>query len=173
MLLESYRLELSRIACRPEAQTLHCIALLDQDIGPAIPYLNAVLGGTSYNDEPSVTFKVHGRLISVHPQKIAINAIRDQEEAEKILAWLKREINTAWEERETIEPFYEAAPRPKVYEILKRLPKTNCMRCGQLTCMVFAAMMAEGGKGVQDCPELTDSGRLALQEYLGTFKFLG
>src|SRR5512137_490311 len=100
MLLETYRMELSRIACRPEARTLHCIATLDQDIGPAIPYLNAVLGGTSYNDEPSVTFKVHGRLISVHPRKIAINAIRDQEEAEKILAWLQREINAAWEGRE-------------------------------------------------------------------------
>ncbi len=45
MLLRSYQKEIIRPECRPEAESVHCIAHLDQDIGEVIPYLNAVLGG--------------------------------------------------------------------------------------------------------------------------------
>ncbi len=39
MLLKTYKAEISRPGCRPEAQTLLCIAHLDQDVGAAIsPY---------------------------------------------------------------------------------------------------------------------------------------
>ena len=37
MLLKSYRKEIIRPECRPEAESLHCIAHLDQDIGEVLP----------------------------------------------------------------------------------------------------------------------------------------
>ena len=114
MLLKSWEKEITRASCRPEAQTVHCIAHLHENIGEAIPYLNAVLGGYTYiKDPPSVTFKSQGKLITVHEDKIAINAMRDGEEAEKILQWLQREINEAWDKRDEITPSCEAAPRPQ------------------------------------------------------------
>ncbi len=61
--------------------------------------------------------------------------VQDDNEAAKIIEWLIREINSAWENRDNIEPLYEAAPQPKVIEILKLLPKTNCKECGLPTCM--------------------------------------
>jgi CO dehydrogenase/acetyl-CoA synthase gamma subunit (corrinoid Fe-S protein) len=84
---------------------------------------------------------------------------------------LKREINSAWENRDKIEPLYEAAPQPKVIEILKLLPKTNCKECGQPTCMVFATQVAEGAKGPEDCPPLDDDKKVKLSEYLSQFHF--
>ena len=94
------------------------------------PYLNAVLGGDEYyQDPPAVTFRSQGKLITVHPRKIAVNALKDEAEADKILEWLKREINEAWEKRVEIEPSYDSAPKPKLLEILKLLPKTNCGQC--------------------------------------------
>ena len=172
MLLESYTKEIFNSECQPSAMAVHCFAHLDQDVGEAIPYLNAVLGGFTFTkDPPSVTFKVHGKLITVHPKKIAINALRDEEEATKIIEWLKREINSAWENRDKIEPLYEAAPQPKVIEILKLLPKTNCTECGQPTCMVFAAQVAEGAKGPEDCPPLNDDKKVKLSAYLSQFHF--
>ena len=172
MLLKSYKMEIFRAECNPSFEALHCFAHLNQDVGKAIPYLNAVLGGFTYQkDPPSVTFKAHGKLITVHAKKIAVNALKDEDEAVKIIEWLKQEINSAWENRENIEPLYQAAPQPKVIEILKLLPRTNCGECGQPTCMVFAAQVAEGAKGSEDCPPLDDANREQLTSYLGQFYF--
>lgn len=171
-LLSGWTREITRAECRPEARTVHCIARLNENIGEVIPYLNAVLGGyTCIKDPPSVTFRSQGKLISVHADHIAINANRDAEEAEKILQWLKREINDAWERRDQITPSYDAAPRPRVIDILKLLPKTNCRKCGQPTCIVFASLAVEGGKGADDCPELAPQLKEKLRKHLGQFHF--
>jgi len=139
MLLKSYTKEIFRAECNPRFASLHCFAHLDEDVGEVLPFLNAFLGGHTYiKDPPSVTLKVQGKLITVHSKKIAINALKNEKEATKIIEWLKKEINAAWENRDEIEPSYESAPIPKIFEILKRLPRTNCRECGQTTCMVFA-----------------------------------
>jgi ArsR family metal-binding transcriptional regulator len=171
MLLRSYRKEIFRPECNPSFQSLHCIAHLDEDITDVLPYLNAVLGGYQYTREPpSVTFKTQGKLITVHPREIAVNALKDETEVDKILEWLKEEINETWEKREEIEPRFEAAPKPRVIEILRLLPRTNCRECGQPTCMVFAAQVAEGGKGSDDCPSLSEESKKKLAAYLGQFQ---
>jgi ArsR family metal-binding transcriptional regulator len=170
VLLTSYRKEMFRPECNPNFQSLHCHAHLDQDVGLVLPYLNAALGGFEYTvDPPSVTFRVQGKLITVHPRLIAVNALGDEEEAEKILAWLRREINQTWEERATIAPSTESQPRPQLLEILKILPRSNCKKCGRPTCMVFAAQAAEGGLGAKDCPELSAERAQALNAYLGRY----
>lgn len=170
MLLRSYTKEIFRPECNPSFQSLHCIAHLDQDVSEALPYLNATLGGFEYlKDPPAVTFRVHGKIITVHPREIAVNALRDEEEADKILEWLRREINEAWERRGKIEPRYEGAPKPKLLEILKLLPKTNCRECREPTCMVFAAKIAEGAKGPEDCPHLDGKKAMELEKYMSNF----
>lgn len=172
MLLESYQKEIFRPQCNPGFQSLHCIAHLDQDISRVLPYLNSSLGGFGYvKDPPALTLRFHGKLISLHPRKIAVNALKDDIEADKILEWLKREINEAWEARADITPSYEGAKKPKLLEILKILPKSNCQECGQPTCMVFSALAAEGVKGAEDCPSLDSRSRKRLEEYLGQFNF--
>jgi ArsR family metal-binding transcriptional regulator len=171
MLLRSYRKEIFRPECNPSFQSLHCIAHLDEDIAEVLPYLNAVLGGYQYTREPpSVTFKTHGKLITVHPRQIAVNALKDESEVDKILEWLKEEINETWEKREEIKPRFEGAPKPRVIDILRLLPKTNCRECGQPTCMVFAALVAEGGKGPENCPPLSEESKKKLAAYLGQFQ---
>jgi ArsR family metal-binding transcriptional regulator len=170
MLLKSYRKEVIRPECRPEAESVHCIAHLEQDIGEVIPYLNAVLGGFQFIKDPvSVSFKLHGKLIAIHARKICVNALRDEAEGDKIVEWLKQEVNDTWERRAEIKPSFESAPKPKVIEILRLLPKTNCRECGQPTCMVFATQVAEGGKGPEDCPPLSGENKTKLETYLAQF----
>jgi ArsR family metal-binding transcriptional regulator len=172
MLLKSYSKQIFRPECNPSFESVHCIAHLDQDISAVLPYLNAVLGGFDYlKDPPAVIFRSQGKFITVHGRKIAINALRDEAEADKILEWIKGEINTAWENREKIEPSYEGAPKPKLIEILKLLPKTNCKECGEPTCMVFAVRMAEGVKSSENCPPLDAANRQRLEDYMRQFKF--
>ena len=172
MLLKRYTKEIFRPECNPGFESVHCIARLEQDVEPVLPYLNANLGGFEYlNDPAAVIFRSQGKLITVQGKKIAINALRDEAEAEKILEWLKREINAAWENRSEIQPSYEGSPKPKVIEILKLLPKTNCKACGLPTCMVYATRVAEDVKGPDDCPPLAPEKKGRLEEYMNQFAF--
>ena len=170
MLLESYRLEIFNNKCMPGAMTVQCFAHLDQDVSAALPYLNAELGGSGYiKKPPSVTFKMHGKLLTVHGRKIAVNALKDEMEARKIVEWLKGEINRVWENRNAITPRYEGMPQPLLIEILKRLPKTNCRECGEPTCMVFATRMAEGAKGSGECQPMPVEAKQSLDDYMAGF----
>jgi ArsR family metal-binding transcriptional regulator len=170
MLLTGHRKEISRPECNHNFQSVNCVAHLDEDVSEALPYLNAVLGGIQYVKEPaSVTFKMHGKLITVHGRMIAINALKDESEAEKIVQWVKKEINEAWEKRDEIVPSYESEQQPQMMQILKLLPRTNCGMCNEPTCMVFALRMAEGVKEPADCPPLNAEAARALEDYLAGF----
>jgi len=116
-----------------------------------------------------LTLKAHGRLITLHSHKIAINALEDEAQADKILEWLKQEINETWENRGEIEPVFENVPRPSILEILKNLPRTNCGDCGQPTCMVFAVQLAEGARNPEDCLPLGEQNNQRLYQYLEPF----
>ncbi len=171
MLLSVYRLDIFNNECRPSAMSVQCFAHFNQDISLALPYLNAALGGFEYIKNPaSVTFRIQGKIITVYGQKIAINALKDETEARKIVEWIIREINEAWDKRGEIEPSYEGMPKPKIIEILKLLPKTNCRKCGSQTCMVFANLVAEGAKDSTDCPELGKEMKSRLSDYIKPFR---
>ena len=173
MLLKTYKKEIFRPECNPEFESLHCIAHLDQDISAVLPYLNAELGGFDYvKDPPAVIFKSHGRLISVHGDRIAINALKDETEADRILKWLVNEINSTWLKRGQITPRFEGVPRPNVVELLKSLPQTNCRECDCPTCLVFACRMAEGVKSPADCSQLVAESKHCLEGILSGFAFI-
>ena len=147
MLLTGFSLEIFKSKCDSNAQGVHCFVHLEDDISEVLPYLNTKLGGFVYTqDPPSLTLKNYGKLLTLHPYKIAINALKDKDEAEKIASWLHREINDTWERRHEIEPSTASAKQPALIEVLKLLPKTNCRECHELTCMVFASRVVEGVK---------------------------
>jgi ArsR family metal-binding transcriptional regulator len=101
---------------------------------------------------------------------IAINIVRDEAEADSILGWLKQEINDTWKRRREIKASLETAPKPRILDILRLLPKTNCRECGQPTCMVFATQLTEGSKALDDCRLLDEYAKIKLGEYLSQFR---
>jgi ArsR family metal-binding transcriptional regulator len=130
MILKEYREEIFHPKCNSNFQSLHCIAHLDGDIREVLAYLNSSLGGdTCTKEPPSVTFRVHGKLVTVHHDRIAINALKDEDEADKILEWLKQEINHAWKYRKMIKPRLEGFSKSMILEVLKLLPRSNCQQC--------------------------------------------
>lgn len=170
MILRTYAKEMFRPKCNPAFQSVHCVAHLDQDISEVLPYLNTVLGGTGYTGSPpALTLQVHGKLITLHSREIYVNALKDEEEADKICEWLKREINETWEKRGDIPPTYQDKPRPQMLEILRLLPRTNCGECREPTCMVFALRVSEGVKGPEDCPSLEEEKASRLADHLKQF----
>ena len=172
MLLAGYTKNITLPTCMPGSTSLHCVADLNEDISEVIPLINATIGGYGFVREPvSVSFKMYGKLLTVHSKQICVNALKDEEEADNILNWLMKEINDAWEKKDSIVPKYEDPPKPTMVQILKLLPKTNCKECGLPTCMVFATRAASGLKDADGCPALSDEQKAALADYLSGFVF--
>ena len=170
MVLSGYVKNIFRPTCNPSFQSVHCIARLNEDISEVLPYLNAFLGGAEYfRDPPELMLQHYGKIIKVGGREIAINALEDEEEADRVLLWLKDQINEAWRNRENIIPKYEGRGKPKLIDILKLLPRTNCKKCGRPTCVVFSAQMVEGGLGPEQCPDLSDDAREKLAAYLNGY----
>lgn len=170
MLLKNYDLEIFLPKCNPNFQSIHCVAKLGTDISEVLPYLGTALGGGQYiKDPPSLTLRMGGKLVTLHSSEIFLNAMNNQSEATKILEWLKSEINDAWEQRSDIAPLHESPPEPRMMDVLRLLPRTNCRKCGEPTCMVFAVKATEGAKGYLDCPEISETDRDTLRQYLSNF----
>lgn len=167
MLLEEYRLQVFRSKCHPSEDVLHGHAHLGADISKALPYLNAELGGDTYCvDPPSLTFRWHGKLVTLHSRLIALNALRDEKEAHDIIRVLMQEINSVWDRRDAVTPSYETPKPPQVMEILRHLPKTNCGDCGRPTCMVFAIHVAQGIQDMSECNDLSGENRRLIEDYM-------
>ncbi len=170
MLVTKYHLEFCRPP-NPQATHLRGLARLDADITDLLPYLNTVLQGHLFMREPpSLTIKYQTKLITFHPREIAINILRDEAEAEAILVWLQGVINDTWERKATIAPSYEVPLKPRILEILKLLPRTNCQACGEPTCLVFAARVSAGEAVPEACPRLETQALGLLQRYLRQFQ---
>ncbi len=166
MLIQRYQLEF-RLPPNPEATHLRGVAHLDANITDLLPYLNTVLRGHLFmRDPPSLTIKYRAKLITFHPRHIAINILKDEAEAEEIVRWLVGVINDTWEKRETIAPSFEVLPPPRIIDILKLLPRTNCRACGQPTCLVFATRVSAGEALPEACPFLSPEALNSLPNYL-------
>jgi ArsR family metal-binding transcriptional regulator len=167
MLLNGYRKRMIWSQCRSKIGCLRCLVHLEDDISQVIPYLNTVLRGYQYLRDPlAVTFKVDGKLIAVYANRITINNLADEAEADRLIEWLKEKINETWARRDEVEPRFEAFRRPNVVEILKALRDTDCRACGETSCVAYAVRLAEGTIGPEGCSLLPGESKRKLIKYL-------
>ncbi len=143
------------LPCLADPDKLRFVAYLERDISEILPYLNAVLEGAIYNHEGrTITIKKGGRLISLHPRKIAGGKVLDEQDAGEIVEWLQGLINHCHDNRKTIEPNFERRQRLAALDIYKLLPGINCKKCGKLTCLAFAVTLADEKIDLMRCAEL-------------------
>jgi ArsR family metal-binding transcriptional regulator len=82
MLLRSYHFDLFAPPCAPGAERWSAKAALDDDIGDALPYLNATIKRAIYNHAArALTWRMGGHTISVRPREIAISNLFDKDAA--------------------------------------------------------------------------------------------
>lgn len=168
MLLTGYTKHLAWADCSAKAGCMQCLAHLDEDISQVLPFLNAALSGCQYLTDPvSVMFKIRDKVVVVHPDRITINMVADDAEADQILEWLKGKINEAWERREEIEPRFQAAPRMNVVEILRILGDADCRACGEPSCVAYAVQIAQRRSTPDGCSTIPEESRKELEEYIG------
>ena len=158
MLIEKYDLEVFTPPCEPGAEYFAARARLTVDISEVLPYLNANLRGAIYLPEANaLTWKKGGHNVAFHAYEIATSNVEDREGAEKELKGLVDLVNRTWERRAEIIPNHEMHQRPAPMAIYKLLPLTNCRKCGEPTCYIFAIKLTASQKKLADCPLLAES----------------
>jgi ArsR family metal-binding transcriptional regulator len=131
--------------CIADQTKVRLIAHLSGDLTEVFPYLNAEMKDAIYNhDGPTLTFMEGYRMITLYPRRIAVAKADDLVDGWRVLESIRCHVNEVFARRSSIEPLYAMRKKPPAIEIYKRLPGTNCRRCGQNTCMAFALSLHNG-----------------------------
>jgi len=158
--------------CLADPEKIRVVAELSDNIKDVMPYLATLLPRAGYNDEAAILSLVReGRLITVYPHMITLAKALDEDDAREVLEWLRTLINEAHARRGELKPCVGRRHVPRILDIYRLLPGGNCRRCGEATCMAFAARLVVGEARLQACQRLTEEGfarnRTLLAEWLG------
>ncbi len=128
---------------------------LDQEVRHLFPYINASLDDALYYERPEhVRFTFNGYLCFLYPDLVAAHFFETKTAAKDFIAGLIDFLNDMEGQKKNIKPNYDRIKHIPIIDILKILPKTNCRKCGYLTCMAFAAAIMKGKAGTDECPGL-------------------
>jgi len=157
MLLEDYRMTVTPPECLPSEVFVTATIEFEDDLTDLLPYLNAELGPCIYDpDVPFLRLNRHGRLVVFYARSIGIAGLRDEEDARMVFEEIREAVNSVSLRKDEIEPSTWSLSEVKPLAVFKLLPRTNCGECGRSTCMAFAADLANGEAGIDDCPHLSD-----------------
>lgn len=128
---------------------------LDQDVCPLFPYINAALDEAVYYEKPEhIRFLFDGYRCFLYPDIIAAHFFESKMAAKNFIAGLIDFLNDIHSQKKNIRPNYDQIKQVPIVDILKILPKTNCQKCGYLTCMAFAAAIIKGKVSADKCPNI-------------------
>jgi ArsR family metal-binding transcriptional regulator len=138
--------------CVADDTKIRLTAHVRGDLGPVLPYLNTVMQTASYTPTTeTLAYMDRYRMIVLYPRRITIAKADEIVDAWLILERICILVEDTWNRRGEIEPCYETRKRPPALEIYRRLPGTNCGRCGEMTCMAFALRLWAGEVRVRQC----------------------
>jgi ArsR family metal-binding transcriptional regulator len=138
--------------CVADPARIRLIAHISGDLTEVFPYLNTQMHEACFNRHgPTFTFMDGHRMISLYPRRITIAKADEIVDAWRTLEAIRCRVNETWARRAEIPPSYEMREKPPALEIFKRLPRTNCRACGELTCLAFAVKLWSGGGQVSQC----------------------
>ena len=146
---------ISVFPCIAIAGRIRFTAELDTDISEIMPYLNTVIEEAIYNhDGHNITLKKEDRCIGIHGREFSGGKIIDLKDAEILINWFRDLVNDTYKKKDSIKPDFTRRKRLTALDVYKLLPRTNCKKCGELTCIAFAAKMASEEKNIMVCQEL-------------------
>ncbi len=170
-LINGYELEMFSPPCAPGSPVWAARVKTDAHLGLVMPYLNAVVRNAFYDSRiPTIVWRDGAHKFALRDCTISINNLKDRNHAERIAKMVIERINDVWESRDKITPNHTTRIPPKLLDVLRLLPRTNCGKCGLPTCMAFAASLVEGERCVEDCPIMLEEG---MEEKLDKLRGMG
>lgn len=166
MLLNSFAVT-DVLPCIADTSKIRVIASLSDHVDAVFPYLNAVVRDLAFAPNSKlVTLKKEYRLIAVYPHMVTIAKADDEDDANATLRWLQGMINDTWERRETIIPSFKTRQVLRPLDVYSLLPRTNCKRCGEVTCLAFAFGILQGKRTIAECLPIHEAEWSAARERL-------
>jgi len=142
-------------------QTTPCLAepgkiiVTGKPSGPlddVLPYLATLPGVIGFNPETlTLTLRRQPGFITIYRQRITITQVKDVTEGLSLLEALKEAINATWEHRHELTPVIKLQRPPRPLDLYAILPQTNCIQCGEATCMAFAVNLLMGKTSLDRC----------------------
>ncbi|MCM8802736.1 MAG: Fe-S cluster protein [Candidatus Omnitrophica bacterium] len=143
------------LPCLADPEKIRFVAKIDEDISEILPYLNAILPKAIYNyNGKTLTITVEERIITIYPNKISAGKINDEKDANEIIKWIKEKIEYCKENKGKIIPDYRRRDKLEVLHVYKLLPKKNCKKCGENSCLAFSMKLINEEKNILDCKEI-------------------
>jgi ArsR family metal-binding transcriptional regulator len=156
-LIRRFNMRLGTPDCSPGSAQYRVVLDLENDITEVLPYLNAELAGAEYDHDTKILlWNKDDKKVAFRPFEIAVAPVENREEAERLAKNIVCTVNEIWNRKDKIEPkFAGKKPLPKVLDIFKLLPRTNCRECGFLSCMAFATALRTDPSKKSLCPYLS------------------
>jgi len=158
-LIHSYEAKVVEAGCAPGAGRYGLQLDIVEDISPVFPYLNATLPETVYDHQNHILIwreKEYAFALRAHRIDIAqFGGIDEPAALSGVPAQIVARINRVWSPRAQITPCYQEKARATTVAIYQLLPKTNCKKCGYITCLAYAAGLREGKTKLVNCPPLS------------------
>ena len=79
---------------------------------------------------------------------------------------IKDFINDCYEKKDSIKPSDEKRNLPSPFDVYEVLPRLNCGKCGESTCMAFAAKLVAGKYKPNMCSQVRAEGNEKMREEL-------
>ncbi len=155
MLIEDYEIEMTCPQCHPGSESWVATVTTTADLRELMPYANAVVARGDYVPGiPTLVWKEGAHKVFLRAHQFGISSVRDRAEAQGEIERLVSFLNETWEERGQMIPNFSTRSKPKLFDILRYLPRTNCGQCGVPSCTAFAAMLSEAAGTLDECPPL-------------------
>lgn len=128
---------------------------LDQYVSHLFPYINAILDDALYYEKPEhIRFLFNGYRCFLYTDSAVVHFFESKTAARDFIPGFIEFLNSVEAQKNNTRPNYDQIKPVPIIDILKILPKTNCKKCGYLTCMAFAAAVMKGKEGIDNCPDL-------------------
>jgi ArsR family metal-binding transcriptional regulator len=139
---------------------------LDSEIRDIIPLLITKYPPGKVNfieNKGIITLNIQNRLVTLYPSgKISMNKTIDKEDAIEAVTGIMKVINELFIELNSGNGLDYSKIKEKLSKIgplalYNCLPKTNCEKCGEVTCMAFAIKLLSGDTKLDKCKPLMDN----------------
>lgn len=156
MFLESIKVEQTS-PCMAYKEEYKAVNRASTDLTEILPYLNAIVDKPNYQAESkSLQFFKGKNKYTLMNNQVNITRFANDTELRELMDWIKKLINDTYERRNEITPNHKSSKLIPVFRIQALLPKTNCEKCGEKTCMAFAAKISKFEADIGDCPLLLE-----------------
>jgi ArsR family metal-binding transcriptional regulator len=143
------------LPCLAEPGKIIVVGKPSRALDDVLPYLATLPNVIAYNPlAQALTLRRQPGLITLGPERVSITQVKDTEEGLELLTALAQAINATWERRHDLAAITERKRAPRHLDIWELLPRTNCGRCGEATCLAFAVKLILRKRTLEECQPL-------------------